>query len=103
MRSASVVPLDQLHHQEVPAGGVLETVERGDVGMIQRGEGLRLTLELHRPIGIGHEGLEHHLECYVSIEPRVARAIDLAHSALAQRVEDVKRTDGAANHDGECS
>jgi hypothetical protein len=37
--------LDQLHHERVRAAGLLEAVDRGDVGMIQRRQGLRLALE----------------------------------------------------------
>ena len=40
--------LHQLHHQEVAAAGLLDTVERGDIGMIQRRERLRLALEPQR-------------------------------------------------------
>ena len=45
MRSATVVAFHELHHERSIAGAVLESVDVGDVRVIQRREGVRLTLE----------------------------------------------------------
>jgi hypothetical protein len=45
--------------------------------MIERGEGLRFTLESGETFGIGCEKVWQDLDGDVSIEPRIARAIDL--------------------------
>ena len=40
-----ILALDEFHHERVHAAGLLEPVDRRDVGMIQRRERLRLALE----------------------------------------------------------
>ena len=47
--------LDQLEDQRAHAVGLLEAVDRGDVGMIERREHARLALEARQPIGVGGE------------------------------------------------
>ena len=54
-----------------------------DVRVIQRREHLRLALEPREPVRIGRERLGQHLDRDVAVQPRVARAIDLAHPAGA--------------------
>ena len=55
MRSASVGAVDQLEHQRGHAVGLLETIDRGDVRMVERGEDLRLALEPGEAIGVVRE------------------------------------------------
>ena len=58
MRSASVGALDQLHHEgRCRPPDVFDAVELRDVGMIQRGEHLRLPLEAGQAIRIAGETL----------------------------------------------
>jgi hypothetical protein len=57
---------------------------------------LRFALEAREPIGIGGERIRESLERHVTIELRVARAIDLAHSAFADRSGDLVAADAAA-------
>ena len=64
--------------------GVFETVDVRDVRMIQRGQHLRFALESREPVGISRERLGQDLDRDVAIQPRVARAIDLAHAARAK-------------------
>ena len=52
MRSASVVALDQLHHERRDAVGSLEAVDLRDVRMVERREDLRFALEARQTIGI---------------------------------------------------
>ena len=47
-----IVALDELHHEGVHARRFLEAVDRGDVRMIQRREGLRLALKPRETIGV---------------------------------------------------
>ena len=83
------LPFDELHHQEVTAAGLLQPVERGDVGMIERGERLGFALEPRHAIGIGGDGVEQQLHGDAASELRIARAIHLAHPAGAERVDDL--------------
>ena len=62
MRSASVLALDQLHHEGVHAGGLLDPVDRGDVGMVQRRERLRLALEPRQAFGVRRERVRQDLD-----------------------------------------
>ena len=58
-----------------------EPVDVRDVGMVERREHLRLSLETRQAIRIVREQI---LDRDVAIEPQVARAIHLAHAARAE-------------------
>jgi hypothetical protein len=58
-----------------------EIVDRGDVGVIQSGKKLRLTLEPADPFGITGELAGKNLNGDVSFQPGVSRPIDFTHTA----------------------
>ena len=59
-------------------------------GWLSAGDGARLALEAGQAVGIGARRLGgQHLERDVAAEPRVARAVDLAHAARAERGDDL--------------
>jgi hypothetical protein len=64
---------------------------RRAVGMIERGEQLRLALEAREPLGVPREEIREDLEGDIALQLRVAGAIDLAHPA---------RPDGASDLEG---
>ena len=68
--------------------------------MIERREDLRFALEAREAVGIEGEELGQNLERDVAIELRVARAIDLAHSARADGREDFVRAEAGAVREG---
>ena len=68
---------------------LFEAVDRRDVGMIQRRQELRLALEAREAVRIGGEELGQDFQRDVAIEPRVARAIHLAHAARADGDDDL--------------
>ena len=69
--------------------------------MRQRGDGLRLALEPRAAIGIAGEDGGQDLDGDVALEPRVARPVDLAHAARADRRDDLVRAEsGAGRHGG---
>ena len=70
-------PLDELHHERGRTVSAFESVDRGDVRMIQRGHCLRLTVKPRNPIRVTREGVGHDLDRDVAIELRVLDAIDL--------------------------
>ncbi len=82
---ASVGPSTSSSTSACVAARVLEAVNRRDVRMIQRGQHLCLALEPREPIGIERERFGQDLQRDVAIQLRVARAIDLAHPACAER------------------
>jgi hypothetical protein len=82
--------LDQFQHQKPQAVGVVEPVDRADVGMIQRGEHPRLALEACETMGVAGEERRQHLDGDITAQCRVACPVDLAHAAGAdQRVKGV--------------
>ena len=73
-----------------------DVVELTDVGMVQRGDRPRFVLESTQTIGISGEPFRKDLDRHVAPEAGVARAIDLAHAARAERGEDLVRTEAFA-------
>ncbi len=63
------------------AAVALQIVNDGNVGVIERGQGLSFRLEAGDAIRIGHKRVGQNLHRDVSSQPRVARTIDLSHPA----------------------
>src|SRR5271154_6324290 len=78
---AQSLPFKKLRHQVRRALMLAKIVNGEDVGMIQRGDGLRLLLEAPQSLGIAGESSRQNLNRNVTVEPRVARPIHLAHAA----------------------
>ncbi len=66
-----------------------DVVDRRDVGMVQDARGLRFLLEAAQAVRVGRERRRQHLDRDVAPEPGILRAIDLAHSTGADRLEDL--------------
>ena len=49
---------DQLHHEGADAVRLFEAIDLRDVGMVQRGERLRLALKARQPLGVVSKGVE---------------------------------------------
>ncbi len=76
------------------------------MGVIERGERLRLALEPRQAVGIRGEELRQDLDRHLPIELRVARPIDLPHPAGAKRIDYFIGTElgaGGQGHGGECN
>ena len=56
--------------------------------------------EAAQPLVVGRERRGQDLDRDIAVEAGIARAIDLAHTALAQLVEDSIGTEGLTGHDG---
>ena len=84
---------DQFEHERGAAGALLDAVNAGDAGMIQRREHLRLAAEPRQPIGVAGHARRQDLHGHVAAQPRIAGAIDLAHPAAAQQRDDLIRPD----------
>ena len=87
------LPLDQLHRQKVDAlltwtRGFFDREDGDDVGVIERGERLRLASKAVEPLPIACDVGGKHLDGDVAPEPRVARTIDLAHAACSEQRQD---------------
>jgi hypothetical protein len=87
-----VVALHQLHDQGAHASCFFDPVEVRDVRVVQGRQHPRLALEARQPLGILREEVRQNLQRDVAPQLRVARAIDLAHSACPERRDDLVRT-----------
>src|SRR5439155_6423646 len=69
-----------------------DVVDGEDVRMIQPGGSARLLLESMQAIRICRERRWQHLDRDISSQPRIARPIDFAHPAGANRADNLVRT-----------
>ena len=81
-------PLDQFHDQSANAVALFQSVNGGDVRMVQRREHLRLALEARHALGVVGERLGQDFDRDVAAELGVVRAVDLAHATRADGSED---------------
>ncbi len=84
------------------AGGrqLRDLVDLGDSRVAQGRERFRLPLEANEAVRISGEELGEDLDGDVAIEPGVARAIDLAHAAGAERSNDGVRPEAGPCREG---
>ena len=78
-----------------------ESVDRCDVRMIQRGEGLRFALEAGAAISVVRERLGQDLDRDVAIQLRVARTKHLPHTAFADLRSDLVGAESGAGCKGQ--
>ena len=89
-------PFDELEHERPRAVGILDSVDRADVGVAHRRQDARLTLEASDVLGIAGEELRQELQRDIAIEAEIARAIDLPHAARAEQARDLIGPDARA-------
>ena len=77
------LPFDELEDERVGLAAVLETINRRNVRMAERGKYLRLALEACESIGIECERVGDDLQRDVETELRVTCRLHLAHAAGA--------------------
>ena len=75
---------------------LFDTVDRRDVGMVQRGQHLRFAGEARQAVGIGGENVRQDFDGDVAIELGIGGAIDGAHAAFAEFGDDAVVGDGRA-------
>ena len=92
---AQRLALEELGDEE-RHGADADVEDREHVGMRQRCDRARFLLEAPPPIVIGGRRRRHDLDRDVAPEPRVARAIDLAHPAGADRRHDLVGAEAAS-------
>jgi hypothetical protein len=76
--------LDEFQDQHGRRAGILDSVDRRDERMVQRGQDLCFAAEPGRPIAIVRDVVRKHLERDVASERRIAGTIDLSHSSGAE-------------------
>ena len=87
---------DELHGDVEGGVGGSDLVNRHDVRVVQGGRGPRFPFQLPEPIGIRRERRRQDLDRDFAAEARVARSIDLPHSSLPERGEDLVGTETAS-------
>ena len=85
-----------LHHEERRAVVLADVVERADVRMIELRDRARFAVEPLAELRVGGEALGQDLDRDGAIEARVARLVDLAHAARADRRRDFVRAEASA-------
>ena len=88
--------LHQFQDERGSGARLLNPVDAGDVGMIERRQHACLALESREPIGVRREDAGQDLDRDVASEPRIVCAVHLAHSAGAKRRHDVVVADSIA-------
>ena len=72
-----------------------------NVRVRERRDGARLALESLAELRVGHRVRRHGLDRDLSLQPRVTRAIHLAHPAMTNRLDDLVRAQpGSWQHCG---
>ena len=93
--------VDEFEHEELHTVVFVEAVDRTDVRMIERSEDLRFALEAGKALWIVREGVRQNLQRHLATEFGVFRAIDLAHTAFADRRGDVVDAETRAGNEGQ--
>jgi hypothetical protein len=90
--------LDQLHREEEHAVGFFHGEDRDDVGMVERGNALRLAFEAGAAFRVGSGLVRKNLDRDVALQlgSWIMRAIHLAHSASTEQRQDFVWTEPGA-------
>ncbi len=83
--AAECLAFQQLGNGEVSFCLAIEIMNRKDVWMRERSNRFCFPFETKQRIRIAYQALRQNLHRYVAIQANVARAIDFAHAADAQR------------------
>ena len=86
---AQLLTADQLHRDEADPVNFVDFVDDGDVRMFERGGGARFLDETLTPVGIGDQIRRQDLERDLAIQFDVEGAVDDAHAAPADLVDDL--------------
>ena len=99
-----ILAVHEFHHDRMDPVCFFETVDLGNVRVIQPRERPRFPLKTPQSLGVSREHLRQDLQRDVTIQLRIARSIDLAHATGAKSIEDFVRAEaGAARETHEVS
>ena len=97
----SRLTLDELHHQCADTAGLFEPVNVCDRWMVQRRERLSLACEPGESFGLASKFVWQDFERDVTIQFRIASAVDLPHPALADMRNDFVDAEPGAGCEGQ--
>jgi len=93
-------PFDQFEHQRAGTICFLQPIDRADVRVIECRQRPRFACEARAPLGISREVRRQELDRDIAAKLAVARAIDLAHAARAERRHDSVGAELTVQHRG---
>ena len=93
------MPFDVLHDQEIAPLVLIEVVDRGDVGVIEARERLRLAPEARARRFVGDAAVGQDLDGDTPIQPQVAGKVDDAHAPGAEAAHHLEVAELLADHD----
>jgi len=96
-----VVALDEFHHDCGEVRGLLEAVNRRDVGMVERREHFGFPLEARQTIRIAGQRRGQHFDRHRPLQVAVGLAIHFAHPACADRRGDLVDAETGAGSEGQ--
>ena len=97
---AKRLAFEHLGHDERHARIGADVVHRKNIGMVQRRGSAGFLLESMETIDVSGKRGGQHLDGDVAPEPRIVGAVDLSHSAAAQRRKDFVRAEPSAGCEG---
>ena len=71
------------HYQEIGSVLMTDVIQHADVWMFQAGDSFRFAFEALLANCVRRKLSRENLDSNITIKPRIARAVDLAHAALA--------------------
>ena len=89
---------EQFHDDEAPSALLVDVVYGADVGMVQRRSSARFALEPLQRLRIAVQRLGQELQRDPAAQPRVFCAVDDAHPARAQPLEDAVMGNSLSDH-----
>ncbi len=95
-----VLAFDQLEREGDDAVRLLEAVDGGDPGMVERGEDVRFAPQAGDALAVLREGGRQHLDRNVASELGIPRTKHLAHAACAEGREHLVGTESDAGSEG---
>ena len=105
LESTSLDPLcqrfafDELHDEREHAVGFFESIDRGNVGMIQRCQHASLALESSHPLTVASETLGKNFNRNVALQFGIPRAVNLTHAAASELAQDFVVGEGLSDHE----
>ena len=88
--------IDQFEHECLLGAGILEPVNGGDVGMIQRRQHLRFAFEACQAVSVESELVWQDFQRNVTIQLGVPGTVHLTHGPRAKRLQHLVRPDATA-------
>src|SRR5438093_3737213 len=93
------LPFEQLFNYVGLALVCADIVDGNEIRVVESARCARLLLEAHEPLAVCCELRRKHFDCHLSTDSRIARTIDLPHSARPDRCDDLVRTEAAAGRE----